>query len=277
MRNNQERTRQQQAAAQPSPSVVAAAPMTYAVPTEFVELPSRGMFYPEGHPLQGQETVEIKYMTAKDEDILSSQALLKKGIAIDRLVQNLMVLDVDPDSLLIADKSAIMIAARISSYGQAYKSNVRCENCGETTEYNFDLKKTNLNEDVFDEVVLSQKGITFNDEAKVLEVTLPRSEVIVGIQFIDGLGERVINDGIDGENSITTLISCVIASVDGRYDKASINNFIDIMPAADSRFIRGIYADLTPSIDLKQEFVCKECDHRVDMEVPLTAEFFWPG
>ena len=276
MRNNQGRTRQSATTA-PPPSAAAAAPITYAVPTEFVELPSRGKFYPEGHPLQGQETVEIKYMTAKDEDILSSQALLKKGLAIDRLVQNLMVLDIDPDSLLIADKSAIMIAARISSYGCDYKSSVRCRECGETTEYDFDLKKTNLNENVFDEDILNQKSVRLNDEAKVFEVALPRSEVVVGIQFIDGHGERTINDGIDGENSITTLISCVLASVDGKYDKISINKFIDIMPAADSRFIRGLYTDLTPNIDLKQEFVCKECDHSTEMEVPLTAEFFWPG
>ena len=251
--------------------------MTYAVPTEFVELPSRGKFYPEGHALQNQETVEIKYMTAKEEDILSSTALIKKGVVIDRLVQNLMVLDVDPSSLLIADKSAIMIAARISSYGSDYKSNVRCQKCTAHTDYDFDLKKTNLNQNTFDDNFLQQKGITYNEQEKVFEVVLPRSGVVVGIEFLDGKREKIVNDGIEGENSVTTLMSCILASVDGKYDKFSINSFINMMPAADSRFVRQLYSEISPDIDLKQEFVCSACDHSVEMEVPLTAEFFWPG
>jgi len=276
MRNNQRRLRQQ-AAAQPPPSAATAnAPMTYAVPTEFVELPSRGKFYPEGHPLRNQETVEIKYMTAKDEDILSSQALLKKGLAIDRLIHNLLVADVDVSTLLVPDKSAIMIAARISSYGREYKSDVRCGECGETTKYSFDLNKTNIKEDVFDDYTLQQKQVAYNEEANILELQLPRSEVTVGIQFIDGHHEKIINEGIDGANSITTLMSCIIVSIDGAYDQHSINNFIEVMPAADARHIRKLYAELAPEIDLKQEFVCKECGHSTEMEVPLTAEFFWP-
>ena len=89
--------------------------------------------------------------------------------------------------------------------------------------------------------------------------------------------EKIVNDGIEGENSVTTLMSCILASVDGKYDKFSINSFINMMPAADSRFVRQLYSEISPDIDLKQEFVCSACDHSVEMEVPLTAEFFWPG
>jgi len=119
MRNNQKRLRRAPRAeavtsAQATPS------LGFVSPTEFVELPSRGEFYPEDHPLHKQETVEIKFMTAKDEDILSSQALLKKGLAIDRLLESLMVLDVDARTLLLGDRNAMLIAARISGYGSEY-------------------------------------------------------------------------------------------------------------------------------------------------------------
>ena len=126
MRNNQRRLGQKPS---PGPSSPAAqANLAFAVPTEFVELPSRGHFYPEDHLLHNQETVEIKFMTAKDEDILSSQALLEKGLAVERLLDSLLVQDIDPSTLLVGDRSAILIAARISGYGEEYDVDQRCKN-----------------------------------------------------------------------------------------------------------------------------------------------------
>ena len=66
-------------------------PLSFVAPTEFVNLPSKGKFYPDGHPLKDQETVELKMMTTKQEDILTSRSLLKKGVAIDRFLQSLIV------------------------------------------------------------------------------------------------------------------------------------------------------------------------------------------
>ena len=108
--------------------------------TEFVELPSRGMFYPNGHPLKGQEVVEIRFMTARDEDILTSPTLLQKGIAIDKFIQNILVdQSIKVDTLLIGDKSAIMVAARITGYGPDYEVEVTCEHCGNQSDFSFDL------------------------------------------------------------------------------------------------------------------------------------------
>ena len=95
--------------------------LNFVVPTEFVELPSGGKYYTDGHPLTGQETIEIKFMTAKDEDILTSRSLLKKGLAINRFLQNIIVNnEVKVDDLLIGDKNAILTAARVSGYGPEY-------------------------------------------------------------------------------------------------------------------------------------------------------------
>ena len=104
--------------------------LSFVVPTEFVDLPSAGRFYPPSHPLHNKEHVEIKYMTAKEEDILTSQSLLEKGLALDRLISNLLVnKKINVDSLLVGDKSAILIAARSSGYGADYETDVGCPSC----------------------------------------------------------------------------------------------------------------------------------------------------
>ena len=168
---------------------------SFVSPTEFVELPSKGLFYPEGHSLHGIDTVEIRYMTAKDEDILTSKALLRKGVAIDRLLKNVIVdSGVRIDDLLIGDKNAILVATRITGYGPEYNTKVGCVACGEVTEFNFML---------------------------------------------------------------------------------SVDNFRGL-PAMDSRFLRKMYTALVPNIDMTQTFACDECGHEEEMEVPLSAEFFWP-
>ena len=107
----------------------------FVVPTEFVELPSGGRFYPENHPLHGQSTIEIKQMTAKEEDILTSRTLLKNGVAIDRVIQSLITdKRVNSDSLLVGDRNAILIAARVSGYGNEYNTTVGCPACGTTQD-----------------------------------------------------------------------------------------------------------------------------------------------
>ena len=117
-------------------------PFSFVVPTEFVTLPSKGKYYPEGHPLHGVEVIEVSHMTAKEEDILTSKSLLRKGVAIDRLLQSVIVdKRVDPNGLLIGDKNAIIVATRIHAYGEDYETKVTCPACGTTSNYGFDLSQ----------------------------------------------------------------------------------------------------------------------------------------
>ena len=125
----------------PAPAASSGGPaFSWSVPTEFVELPSQGIFYPAGHPLAGQKTVEIRYMTAKEEDILTSRSLLKEGVALDRMLQNILVNSaIDISSLLVGDKNALLVAARRTGYGPEYETRVACPACDTSQEYSFDI------------------------------------------------------------------------------------------------------------------------------------------
>jgi hypothetical protein len=278
MRNNQRRSRP---SGQPTPApVIKAAPasssLTYEVPTEFVELPSRGLFYPEDHPLYKQETVEIKFMTAKEEDILASSALLKKGLLLDRLFENILIEDIDPQSLLIGDRSAIMVAARASGYGKIYETALECPTCSAKNTLLYDLSTVKLSEYCFDEEYINDNSIEINDN--IFFITLPVTKTKVGLRLLDGYGEKEFSElsANNGDNKVTSTLSAFIEVVGETYDRKEINNFIDSMPVRDSKYIRTIYPKLVPNIELKENFTCTRCSHQQEMEVPLTAEFFWP-
>ena len=171
-RNKQRTAAATDAVAATAPTTPAApASLSYVTPTEFVELPSRGKFYSTDHPLHNKEVIEMRYMTAKDEDILTSPALLKNGVAIDRLIENLIVdKNVSANSLLLGDKNAVILAARISGYGEQYEVNVNCPACGTTIEHSFDLMSSSVkNTNIIYEDALR---INLAEVSKVKKVTL---------------------------------------------------------------------------------------------------------
>ena len=274
MRNNQRRLGQPKSP-QPSSPGATAPNLAFAVPTEFVELPSQGKFYPEDHPLHLQETVEIKFMTAKDEDILSSEALLKKGLALDRLLESLLVEDMDPSSLLLGDRSAILIAARISGYGDEYEVTFTCRHCFTATEIAYDLKKVTLSDDCFDQVFLKRESVFYNENTQTFDVKLPSSGVTVGLSLLDGEAERFLANN-DKEKAITSMLNTFVTKVNDNTDPKYIDDFVEDMPVRDSRHLRTLYPKLIPKASLVENFACPECLHEKEMEVPLTAEFFWP-
>ena len=276
MRNNQRRigtsTRNN-----PAPAI-ASTGMVYQVPTEFVELPSRGQFYTEEHPLYAQETVEIKFMTAKEEDILASTALIKKGLVIDRLLENILVADIDPRSLLIGDRSAIMIAARISGYGNIYETEIRCPVCSAQSPLLFDLAKMIITDRCFDDDFMSNNSIEIDRENNLFSVTLPTTGAKLGLRLMNNHDEREFSsEAVKNENSrVTTMLSVFVESVNGSLDRAEVKAFIQNMPAKDSKYTRNLYSRLVPNIELRDDFSCSRCFHQKEMEVPLDAGFFWP-
>ena len=273
MRNNQSRTGQNKPV--PTSPAPVQSNLAYVTPTEFVELPSRGEFYHEHHPLHGQETVEIKFMTAKEEDILSSAALIKKGLAIDRLIKSIVVPEVSPDDLLVGDRNAIMIAARISSYGREYNAATSCPSCDVKIPHLFDLEESTLSEKCFDQDFLDGHEVRFSEEEKTFSVVLPISKVEVGIRMLTGQDEKDLVD-ISEDKTITSVLSAFVVSVAGETGSKEVKSFIENMPASDSKFLRDLFGDLSPGISLKQEFICEVCFFTQEMEVPLTADFFWP-
>ena len=255
------------------------APFSFVVPTEFVDLPSGGRFYPEGHPLHNQDSLEIRHMTAKEEDMLTSRTLLKKGVALDRVIKSIIVdKRIDPDSLLVGDRNAIIIATRISGYGADYETKVTCPSCGASQDYGFNLNESHIHTGIDDEYT----DITDNNNG-TFSVVLPRTGVNVTFKLLNGHDERRLLDGATSDNkrktagkAVTRQLSHMIVAVNEDDTPQAIRYLIENIPSLDARHLRLSYRRVAPNIDLTQEFVCQECDFETDMEVPLSAEFFWP-
>ena len=237
----------------------------FNLPTEIVELPSQGKFYAPDNPLS-KGNIEMKYMTAKEEDILTNQSYIRDGVVLDKLLQSLIVTKFNYSDLLIGDKNAIMVAARILGYGKDYKFNYLGE------EEEIDLSQIDnlpLNEEV-------EKSTSNN-----FPFTLPQSENVVTFKLLTHGNEKKIEQELKGlsklnKNSspiITTRLKHQITSVNGEEDKAKIREFIDnYLLAQDSRALRERIKDLSPDIDLT--FFPQGSDRRVD--IPIGISFFWP-
>ena len=249
--------------------------LDFVSPTQFVDLPSKGRFYPENHPLHNKDSVEIRFMTAKDEDILSSESLLKKGIAIDRFVQNVILNKQIPiDSLLIGDKNAILVASRISGYGNLYETEVICPSCSAKNQLSFDLNSVKIHYG--------------NPESEKTEngkysLKLPVSKVNLELRLLTSKDEKIMVKKIreaqkkkDQSTAITDQYKMMIVSAQGVTDRFQIAQFVDLMPVEDSKMLRKFYKQISPNIEMKEDFECISCGFEQELEVPFSADFFWP-
>jgi hypothetical protein len=264
--------------------------LNWIVPTEMVDIPSRGDFYKEGHPLHGKDAIEIRHMTAREEDILTSKSLLKKGVALDKVIQSVIVdRSINIDELLVGDKNAIMVYTRMYAYGAEYKTNIACPSCGSHCKHTFNLEDYKLqhpDDDKMDEdgTVLEKEWT--KTEKNTFLVTLPKTQIKAELKLMTGKDERWLaslmqkkrrtNKAGSTDPSLVDQMKRFIVSLNNVKDEVQINEFIRYMPALDSRYLRSVYALLTPGMDLSQEFDCPFCSFETDMEVPFSAEFFWP-
>ena len=254
------------------------AAFSFVVPTEFVELPSKGRYYSEVHPLRNQETIEIKQMTAKEEDILTSRTLLKKGIALDRVMQSLICNKaIDPNSLLLGDKNALIVSIRSTSYGNIYTTQVECPSCGASQEHSFDLNELQP----YAGRKFEGLNVAENDDGTFTTI-LPRSGAEVAFKLLTGHDERKMANLAETDKkarrsrNVTRQLETTIVSVNGSTDLENIRYVVENMPSADTRHLRTVYRLAMPDLDMTQDFVCSECDYSEDMEVPLSVDFFWP-
>tara|TARA_S200002703_G_scaffold119273_1_gene105021 strand:- start:8467 stop:9351 length:885 start_codon:yes stop_codon:yes gene_type:complete len=262
------------------PSAGESPSFSWSVPTEFVQLPSEGLFYPPGHPLHNQTTVEIRYMTAKEEDILTSRSLLKAGVALDRMLQNILIdKSLNINSLLIGDKNALLVAARRTGYGPEYTTSVTCPKCASSIEHSFDISSPPINDF---KSKTRELGVQYSPTGTV-SITLPMTDVVVECRLLNGEDEaRIVKETERKvkrkiESSTTTdAFRAFLVSINGDTNPFTIESFIQAMPARDARHLRTIYNEILPNIDLQQSFECTECGHEAEMEVPLGVDFFWP-
>jgi|TARA_R110000824_G_scaffold332900_1_gene519487 hypothetical protein len=279
---NKDRVGAQNINTEPPPAQVvqgASEGFSFVVPTEFVELPSQGKFYPQGHPLYGQSCIEIKQMTAKEEDMLSSRSLLKKGLALERVIQSVIVdKTINPDSLFVGDKNAIIIATRVSGYGNLYETKVNCPSCGENQKYSFDLNDgTAYHGENFEQLSIIDNG------DGTFEVELPKTKINVVFRLLTGNDEKTLLNAVEEERKargeerlVTRQLANMVVSANGDSSIEARRFLVNNIPSIDSRHLRLAYKLAAPNIDLTQVFECRECDFTLEMEVPLSADFFWP-
>ena len=242
----------------------------YKFPTEVVDLPSQGYFYIDGHPLSSGK-VEVKYMTAKEEDILTSQNLIQQGTVIDILLQSLIVdKTINIKDLLIGDKNAIMVAARILGYGKDYEFEY------ENEEHKVDLSKLNPVKLDFKKVTKGQNEFSFE---------LPTSKRTITFKMLNGHDESNITAEVKAKQKIsksrsselTTRFKRMLSSVDGNSEKEYVNNFVDNeFLSRDSLAFRKYLTDITPDMDMTTTIVNSN-GKETEVTIPVTVRFFWPS
>ena len=246
------------------------------IPVENVPLPSLGAVYPADHPLHGQETVQIRAMTAKDEDILTSRALIKKGTVITHLLKSCLIdKSIDVDQMISGDRNALMISLRVTGYGAEYRVEVDCPACGERSKQNFDLTQLEINR-------LSISPLVSG--SNLFEFFLPVTKKKVKFKFLTGNDEQEImvtderkkKQGIHTENTVTSRIQHALVSVGDVTDRNKISTFIRNMPARDSLELRRFIDKNEPGISMKTWMDCPSCLEHSEVRLPLGAAFFWP-
>ena len=249
----------------------------YGFPTEVLSLPSKGLLYPEDSPLRSG-TIDVKYMTAKEEDILTSQNLITQGVVIERLLQSVIATPgVKLDDLLIGDKNALMVGTRVLGYGQNYDVMIMDPETGDEVETVIDLSK--LDHKKIDESLLTN-GNNF-------EYELPNSKRKIGFKLLTHKDEMEINEilkslekaekitGVSSE--VTTRLKYQITSIDENTEQKTIDNFVDNeFLAIDAREYRKYVQTITPDIDLTFNYTSGN-GNTSQVGIPLGIDFFWPA
>ena len=240
----------------------------FKIPTETIELPSKGLLYPEGNPLR-EGKVEMKYMTAKEEDILTNQNYIQNGTVIDKLLQSLITTKINYSDLLVGDKNAIMVAARILSYGSDY-------------QFEYDGVVQNVDLSVIDNMPLSEEvsKATSNE----FPFTLPHSGNTLTFKLLSHGDERKIEQEIkglkkinkDNTSDVTVRLSHIITSINGSDERKDVREFVNnYFLAKDARAFRQYYSSIAPDVSMEVTLTNSE-GREEDVDLPIGINFFWP-
>lgn len=249
----------------------------YSFPTETLSLPSQGKLYPEDSPLSSG-TIEVKYMTAKEEDILTSTNLIEKGTVIDKVLESVIA---DPkvklDDLLIGDKNALMLGTRVLGYGKDYNVTITDPDTSLEVEHTFDLTKL---------VTKKVDEKLFEDGKNEFEFTLPNSKRVITFKLLTHKDEREIDSTIKAlekltkltgvSNELTTRLKQQVVSIDGETDRKVVDDFVDNQfLAMDSKAFRNYYDKISPDVIFEADYESQIGEpHKVD--IPIGVRFFWP-
>jgi len=244
----------------------------FKFPTEVVELPSKGLIYPKDNPLSSGK-VEMKYMTAKEEDILTNQNYISKGIVLDKLIESLLVSKIDINDIVLGDKNALLIACRVLGYGKDYKFRGYSSNTQQLEDFTVDL--TTLEDKALDPKNLKEEGVNEFD------FELPHSKTQITFKILTHGDEKKIDREIQGLQKIqkdnvpevSTRLKYLITSVDGDREKKTIREFVDnYLLARDSRSLREEVRRISPDVNLI--YTGEGAEEGIN--IPVNLSFFWP-
>jgi hypothetical protein len=244
-------------------------------PTEVISLPSEGRCYPESNPLSAG-TLEIKYMTAREEEILASTNLIKKGIVLDKLFESIIVdKDVNPDDILIGDKNAIMLATRILGYGHEYRIEME-DDMDNKSEVVVDLRSVQT-KDIDMSVLNRQNRYTF---------TTPTTKNVLEFKLLTHGDEKQIDTEIkalqkmnkDASFELTTRYRFMITSVDGNGELGYITNFINNgFLTKDTKAFREHIKKISPDVKMEFDYENPDSGEKEVRSIPMGVGFFWPS
>lgn len=252
--------------------------LSFVASTETVKLPTEGLYYPKTSPLYGVSEVEVKHLTAKEEDMLSSLTSNNSQDLFIRIVQSILVSpQVDATMFCKEDMTAILLNARVTGFGSSYTASEFCAGCAQVTLFEYDLNKQQVEKP-------DLKGASYDPETNSFEVMLPsfddmkiRIKVLSDYEFeaIDKEQEKKKELGIDFSRT-ESFFKMAIISVEGREERDIIDTLISNMPALDSKIIKEVYSNSKPRISTIQEVECQSCGAVSRKEVPASWAFFRP-
>ena len=245
----------------------------YDFPTEVLDLPSQGKLYPTDNPLSSGR-ITIKYMTAKEEDILSNQNLIKKGVVLDKLFESILVDNVNIKDILIGDKNAILLATRLLGYGPDYTFRFYSDKTNQLITTTVDLSQIKIKE--VDYSLFKNKN--------EFEFETPQGKNKLTFKLLTHGDELLIDKDIEAMNKInkdfsgdvTTRLRYMIKSVDGKTDVGSINKYLNGMLARDSRAFRQFVKEISPDLDMKFTYTHEDGETE-EASISMGVGFFWPS
>lgn len=248
----------------------------FDIPVEIAPLPSCGKVYPPDNPLHMRDSIAFRAMTTREENILTSRALIKQGTVITHLIQSCLVdKEVDVQDMLSGDRSALMVALRITGYGKDYDVELKCPECDEKTAASFDLAMVPVKKLDIEPVAFGQN---------LFEFVMPRTGMTVQWKFVTGRDEEELSQAADRrkkanfaiDDMVTSRLYKSIVSLNGVTDRTKISQAILNLPAADSVALRLYINEHEPGLDMRQAIDCRRCGETVEVDIPLSVDFFWP-
>lgn len=249
--------------------------------TEMVELPSGGEYY--DNPNLAKGGVEIYSMTARHEEMLSNSDLIKEGIIFDRLLEELLVSDVNHLEMYMADRNAVLVAARKTAFGPRYSSKITCLSCTKKFDDEIDLDNDLVLESFTKEGKYKERSFHINDAGRLI-AELPNTGHEVEVQFLTGEDEQKLKDKAlvakklgrkFNTDSPIEQLKLLVKRVAHETNPDVIEKFIEKMPAEDSKFIREVFAEAAPNVYIRKAVKCGKCGHEEVRDLAIDATFFW--